>query len=103
MIEKMDDKQTVARKRNLLRFVYAQDSRGIYDGTGTEEANAYIEHPILRERLVEISEAVLNSETSVRGIRTGAWMANRSRFSNRTSAGIGRLWCNNNSNKSFII
>ena len=96
-----------ARNRNLLRFVHAQDSGGIYDGTGTyaqalqevkaghkrghwiwyvfpqmkglgkseisefygingrEEAKAYIEHPVLRERLVEICEAVLNSETSV--------------------------------------
>ena len=96
-----------ARNRNLLRFVNAQDSGGIYDGTGTyaqaleevraghkrghwiwyvfpqmkglgkseisefygingrEEAKAYIEHPVLRERLVEICEAVLNSETSV--------------------------------------
>ena len=96
-----------ATNRNLLRFIHAQDSGGIYDGTGTfaealkevkaghkrghwiwyvfpqmkglgkseisefygingrEEAKAYIEHPILRERLVEICEAVLNSETSV--------------------------------------
>ena len=96
-----------AINRNLLRFVHAQDSGGIYEGTSTyaealqevraghkrghwiwyvfpqmkglgrseisqfygingrEEAKAYIEHPILRERLVEICEAVLNSETSV--------------------------------------
>ena len=102
-----DDRQNEARNRNLLRFVHAQDSGGIYDGTGTyaqalqevrgghkrghwiwyvfpqmrglgkseisefygingrEEAKAYIEHPVLRERLVEICEAVLNSETSV--------------------------------------
>ena len=103
----MEEQQNEARNRNLLRFVHAQDSGGIYDGTGTfaealrevkaghkrghwiwyvfpqmkglgkseisefygingrEEAKAYIEHPILRERLVEICEAVLNSETSV--------------------------------------
>lgn len=102
-----DDRQNEARNRNLLRFVHAQDSGGIYDGTSTyaqaleevraghkrghwiwyvfpqmkglgkseisefygingrEEAKAYIEHPVLRERLVEICEAVLNSETSV--------------------------------------
>lgn len=96
-----------AQKRNLLRFIHAQDGGGIYDGTSTyaealqevkaghkrshwiwyvfpqmkglghsemskfygingrEEAKAYIEHPILRERLVEICEAVLNSPTSV--------------------------------------
>ena len=36
-----------------------------YGINGREEAQAYIEHPILRERLVEICEAVLNSETSV--------------------------------------
>ena len=96
-----------AKQRNLLRFVHAQDSGGLYDGTGTyaealeevksghkfghgiwyvfpqmkglgkseisqfygingrEEAKAYIEHPILRERLIEISEAVLNNEKSV--------------------------------------
>ena len=102
-----DDRQNEAKNRNLLRFVHAQDSGGIYDGTGTyaealqevraghkrghwiwyvfpqmkglgkseisefygingrEEAKAYIEHPVLRERLVEICEAVLNSKTSV--------------------------------------
>ena len=102
-----EEQQNEARNRNLLRFVHAQDSGGIYDGTGTyaqaleevraghkrghwiwyvfpqmkglghseisdfygingrEEAKAYIEHPILRERLVEICEVVLNSETSV--------------------------------------
>ena len=96
-----------AINRNLLRFVHAQDSGGIYAGTSTyaealqevknghkrghwiwyvfpqmkglghseisefygivdrEEAKAYIEHPILRERLVEICEVVLNSEKSV--------------------------------------
>ena len=96
-----------AVNRNLLRFIHAQDSGGIYDGTGTyaqaleevraghkrghwiwyvfpqmkglgnseiaqfygingrEEAKAYIEHPVLRERLVEICVAVLNSEASV--------------------------------------
>ena len=103
----MEDRQNEAKNRNLLRFVHAQDSGGIYDGTGTyvqalqevkaghkrghwiwyvfpqmkglgkseisefygingrEEAKAYIEHPVLRERLVEICEAVLYSETSV--------------------------------------
>ena len=107
MIENIDNKQTKARHRNLLRFIHAQDSGGIYDGTGTyaealqevkngrkrghwiwyvfpqmkglghseisqfygidgrEEAKAYIENPVLRERLVEIAEAVLNNEKSV--------------------------------------
>lgn len=107
IMENIDNKQNEARERNLLRFVHAQDSGGLYDGTGTyaealqevkngrkrghwiwyvfpqmkglghseisqfygidgrEEAKAYIEHPVLRERLVEICEAVLNSETSV--------------------------------------
>ena len=102
-----EEQQNEARNRNLLRFVHAQDSGGIYEGTGTytqalqevraghkrghwiwyvfpqmkglgkseisefygincrEEARAYIEHPVLRERLIEICEAVLNSETSV--------------------------------------
>ena len=101
------EQQNEAQQRNLMRFVHAQDSGGIYEGTSTyaealqevkngykrghwiwyvfpqmkglghseiskfygivdrEEAKAYIEHPILRERLVEICEAVLNSETSV--------------------------------------
>ena len=36
-----------------------------YGINGREEAKAYIEHPILRERLEEISEAVLNNEKSV--------------------------------------
>jgi len=30
-----------------------------------DEAEAYVAHPVLRERLVEISEAVLNNEKSV--------------------------------------
>ena len=89
-----------AQKRNLLRFIHAQDGGGIYDGTSTyaealqevkaghkrshwiwyvfpqmkglgrseiskfygingrEEAKAYIEHPVLRERLVEITGKV---------------------------------------------
>ena len=106
-MENIDNKQSEARQRNLLRFVHAQDNGGIYEGTATyaealqevknghkrshwiwyvfpqmkglgkseisqyygingrEEAKAYIEHPVLRERLVEISEAVLNSDTSV--------------------------------------
>lgn len=101
-----DDRQNEAKNRNLLRFVHAQDSGGIYDGTGTyaealqevkaghkrghwmwyvfpqmkglghsemaefygingrEEAKAYIEHPVLKERLVEICEAVLGNEHS---------------------------------------
>ncbi|MBR4389600.1 MAG: DUF1810 domain-containing protein [Prevotella sp.] len=99
-----------AKQRNLLRFVHAQDSGGIYDDTATyeqalkevkagrkqthwmwyvfpqmkglghseianfygingrEEAYAYIANPILRERLVEISEAVLNNEHSAYAI-----------------------------------
>ena len=36
-----------------------------YGINGREEARAYIEHPILRERLVEICEAILKSEKSV--------------------------------------
>ena len=36
-----------------------------YGITWRDEAEAYIVHPILRERLVEISEAVLNNEKSV--------------------------------------
>ena len=101
-----DDRQNEARNRDLLRFAHAQDSGGIYDGTGTyaqalqevrgghkrghwiwyvfpqmrglgkseisefydingrEEAKAYIEHPVLKERLVEICKAVLNNEHS---------------------------------------
>ena len=30
-----EEQQNEARNRNLLRFVHAQDSGGIYDGTGT--------------------------------------------------------------------
>ncbi len=101
-----EEQQNEARNRNLLRFVHAQDSGGIYDGTGTyaqalqevragrkrghwmwyvfpqmkglghsemaefygingrEEAKAYIEHPVLKERLVEICEAVVTNEHS---------------------------------------
>ena len=101
-----EEQQNEARNRNLLRFVHAQDSGGLYDGTGTyaealqevkaghkrghwmwyvfpqmkglghsemaefygingrEEAKAYIEHPVLKERLVEICEAVLGNEHS---------------------------------------
>ena len=96
-----------ARQRNLLRFIHAQDSGGIYEGTSTyqealeevksglkkshwiwyvfpqmnglghselskfygingrEEAYAYIANPILKQRLIEITEAVYNSNKSV--------------------------------------
>ena len=101
-----EEQQNEAKNRNLLRFVHAQDSGGLYDGTGTyaealqevraghkrghwmwyvfpqmkglghsemaeffgingrEEAKSYIEHPVLKERLVEICEAVLGNEHS---------------------------------------
>lgn len=36
-----------------------------YGIDGREEAKAYIEHPVLRERLVEICQAVLDSPHSV--------------------------------------
>lgn len=36
-----------------------------YGINGREEAEAYIEHPVLRERLIEVTEAVYNSEKSV--------------------------------------
>lgn len=97
---------TEARQRNLLRFIHAQDSGGIYDNTSTytqalqeiknghkqthwiwyvfpqmrglgkseisqfygingrEEAYEYIANPILRDRLIEATEAVLNNEHS---------------------------------------
>ena len=96
-----------AKQRNLLRFVHAQDSGGLYDGTGTyaealqeiknghksghwvwyvfpqmkglgkseiaqfygingrEEAKAYIEHPILRERLIRAFQVLLDSDKPV--------------------------------------
>lgn len=96
-----------AKQRNLLRFIHAQDSGGIYDGTSTykqaleeirngykkshwiwyvfpqmkglghseisefygingrEEAKAYMENPILSQRLIEATQAVLDSEHSV--------------------------------------
>lgn len=95
-----------AKQRNLLRFIHAQDSGGIYDGTSTykqaleeirngykkshwiwyvfpqmkglghseisefygingrEEAKAYMENPILSQRLIEATQAVLDSEHS---------------------------------------
>lgn len=36
-----------------------------YGINGREEAEAYINHPVLRERLIEVTEAVYNSEKSV--------------------------------------
>lgn len=43
-----------------------RSARSQYYGiAGREEAKAYIEHPVLRERLVEISQAVLDSPHSV--------------------------------------
>ena len=99
-----------AKQRNLLRFIHAQDSGGIYDGTSTykqaleeirngykkshwiwyvfpqmkglghseisefygingrEEAKAYMENPILSQRLIEATQAVLDSEHSVYNI-----------------------------------
>ena len=97
---------TEVRQRNLLRFIHAQDSGGIYDNTSTysealqeikngykkthwiwyifpqmkglgkseisqfygingrEEAYEYISNPILRSRLIEATEAVLNNKYS---------------------------------------
>ena len=104
------DGMNKARQRNLLRFIHAQDSGGIYDGTSTykqaleeirngykkshwiwyvfpqmkglghseisefygingrEEAKAYMENPILSQRLIEATQAVLDSEHSVYNI-----------------------------------
>lgn len=39
-----------------------------YGIKGREEAKAYIEHPILRERLIKICEALLNSPISIYNI-----------------------------------
>ena len=39
-----------------------------YGIDGREEAYAYIAHPVLRARLVEITEAVLNNEHSAYSI-----------------------------------
>lgn len=36
-----------------------------YGINGREEAEAYINHPVLHERLIEVTEAVYNSEKSV--------------------------------------
>ena len=94
-------------KRNLLRFIHAQDAGGLYDNTetyqtalqeirngqkrthwiwyvfpqmkalgkseiskfygidGREEAYEYIAHPILKERLIEATKAILESNYSV--------------------------------------
>ena len=48
-----------------MRGVGKWEIAQFYGINGREEAKAYIEYPILRERLVEISEAVLNNEKSV--------------------------------------
>ena len=55
-----------------VRYVYPQLKRSgtsqltdFYGLNGRDEAKAYIEHPVLRDRLVEISEAVLNNKYSV--------------------------------------
>ncbi len=99
--------QTEARQRNLLRFIHAQDSGGIYENTetyqtaleeirnghkrthwiwyvfpqmkglghsdisrfygidGREEAKDYLNHPILRQRLIDAFQAILDSDHSV--------------------------------------
>ena len=103
----MPETKEDARRRNLNRFIHAQDNGTFYEGTGTyaqalqevrnghksghwmwyvfpqlqgqghselaqfygingrEEAYAYIANETLRDRLVEITEAVLNNEKSV--------------------------------------
>lgn len=55
-----------------VRYVYPQLKRSgtskltdFYGLNSREEAKAYIEHPILGKRLVEICEAILNNEKSV--------------------------------------
>ena len=96
-----------AKQRNLLRFIHAQDSGGIVEGTSTyetalqeikngykrshwiwyvfpqmkdlghselssyygingrEEAEAYINNPILRDRLIEATQAILDNDKTV--------------------------------------
>lgn len=109
MQEQFKDQKAEAKQRSLLRFIHAQDSGGIVEGTSTyeqalqeikngrktshwiwyvfpqmagipgthsrsalfygingrEEAYAYIENPILRDRLIEATRAVLESDHTV--------------------------------------
>ena len=45
------DRKEEAKARNLLRFIHAQDSGGVYDGTGTyaEAVNSGIDVPAVTE------------------------------------------------------
>lgn len=51
----------------MVGLGYSEMSR-YYGIRGREEAAAYIQHPVLRERLVEITEAVYTSDKSVYAI-----------------------------------
>lgn len=103
----MSNNKQDAKERNLLRFIHAQDSGGIFEATSTygtaldeiksgqkrthwiwyvfpqmkglghsylsnyygingrEEAYAYIGNPILRNRLIEVTQAILDSDHTV--------------------------------------
>ena len=60
------------KKTHWIWFIFPQmvglgvsEKSHYYGIKGREEAKAYINHPILRDRLVEITEAVYNNEKSV--------------------------------------
>ena len=60
------------KETHWIWFIFPQlsglgksETANFYGIAGREEAEAYINHPVLRERLIEVTEAVYNSEKSV--------------------------------------
>ena len=48
-----------------MRGLGTSEMSKYYGINGRDEASQYINHPVLRDRLVEITEAVYNNENSV--------------------------------------
>ncbi len=69
--EALQEIRTGHKRGHWMWYIFPQmkglghsEIANFYGINGREEAYAYIAHPILRERLVEITEAVLNNEHS---------------------------------------
>ncbi len=68
----LEEIQNGKKETHWIWFIFPQlsglgksETAYFYGINGREEAEVYINHPVLRERLIEVTEAVYNSEKSV--------------------------------------
>ena len=68
----LDEIKAGKKKTHWIWFIFPQmeglgksEKSKFYGICGREEAEAYINHPVLRDRLVEVTEAVYNNQKSV--------------------------------------